>query len=73
MRQVDFAGLAKVLGVNYQLVVGSGLGSYPAIEINGGGHHIAVVVVSMLADQIDAAGGAVDAGIGSKLSAKSLG
>ncbi len=58
--QIHFGVLGKIFGVNvYPAVVARG-GGDPGVHIHRHGHHEAVVIVGVLADQIYAAGSAID-------------
>src|SRR5438105_2719587 len=55
-----------------ELVVGAGCDGDERVEPDGCGHHEAVVVVSMFADEVDAPGRAEDARRGGEAFAKTL-
>ena len=59
-------GFMEIFGVDDQLAVGARSNRGPTIEFNGGGQNETIVVVGVLADEIHAAGSAVDVGGGPK-------
>ena len=61
LRHVPFAHFAEVFRVNPQLAVGIGRRTYIGSEIQGDRADETQVVVGMFADQVDPAGGPVDA------------
>ena len=58
--QVEFEMLGKLLGMNQQFSIGPFRDGYAGGKVDGGGHHEAVVIVSVFADKIDAARRAED-------------
>ena len=58
----------EIFGVDDQLAVGARSNGRPAVEFNRGGEHETVVIVGVLADEIHAAGSAVDVRTGPKTS-----
>src|SRR5437588_2368032 len=72
VRQVYLAGLVKIIGAKDEACIRPWANRQPTIEINRRGQHEAVVVVGVLANQIDASGGAIKATFASKMRSKSL-
>src|SRR5580704_2335503 len=70
---MDLGRSGKFLGINAELAVFARANGRPAIKFDGGGHGEAVVVVGVLADQIDPARSAVNTRRPRKSSAIALG
>src|SRR6185437_13009192 len=56
MVQIDFHLFVEIFRTNYQDVIIARGRSYPGVKCYGGGHHKAVVIVDMFADQVHASG-----------------
>jgi hypothetical protein len=54
MVQIDFHLFVEIFRTNYQDVIIARGRSYPGVKCYGGGHHKAVVIVGMFADQVHA-------------------
>ena len=64
--EIEFKIAWKFFGVNHQFVVRARRNRHISREANGRGHHVAVVVVGVIADQINAAGRAENPGLSSE-------
>ena len=62
----------KILGVNYQAVIRSAISGDQAMEVDCRGEYEALIVVGMLANQVDPARGTVKTCVGSKAHAESF-
>src|SRR5579864_3470419 len=61
MVKMEAASLFEMCGVYLDGAIFGGGDGHPAIELKGGGHDKTLVVIRMLADQVDASGRAIEA------------